>query len=106
MLIKLRFTVGATVTDHGATAFQDLQADFWEGKKGIVHNTPSALQMCDAQLINDKTRMQDIPHAVNASAEQTGHDMCLSKKFKPSPVDRIKNLTFITKLKVDILISA
>ena len=86
--------------------FRTYRLTFGKVKKGIVHNTPSALQMCDAQLINDKTRMQDIPHAVNASAEQTGHDMCLSKKFKPSPVDRIKNLTFITKLKVDILISA
>jgi hypothetical protein len=45
--------------------------------------------MCGAQLTNDETRMQGIPHAVNASAEQTGYDMCLSTKFKLSSADKI-----------------
>jgi len=75
-------------------------------KKVKRHCTKYPSSTSDVQCTNDKTRMQDIPHAVNASAEQTGHDMCLSKKFKPSPVEKIKNLTFMTKLKFDILISA
>jgi hypothetical protein len=46
------------------------------------------------------------PHAVNATVEQTGYDSVCQRSSNPHLLTNFNSLTFMTKLKVDVLISA
>jgi hypothetical protein len=74
MLIKRRLPVDATNNGHGATPWCRMTLG-----KVKRHCTKYPSSTSDVWCTTDKTRMQVICHAVNASAEQNGHDMCLSE---------------------------